>query len=361
MDIDLRATAVGFVGALLVLGVLLAFVGVGRIIDALVRAEPELLVGVLLAALAWLTAWGLALRTVLRVLGASLRAPVAVLVFTAATFANNVTPFGQAGGEPIAALFISRVADTEYETGLAAIASVDSLNFVPSITLATLGLAYFSTTVAFGRRLQFAAVAVGVLALGIPVVGYYGWRNRYAVEQRVITAITPVARGIDRLIPGRDPLAPAAIEERIEGFFHAIERVASDRERLALALGLSTLGWLCQGASLYLAMLAIGAPVDPEVVFVVIPVGAIAGITPLPGGLGGVEAVLIALLVALGVPAGAAAAGVLIHRMGTYFLPLLLGGGTATALGADGFLTRRATDGASGAGHTRLDDDDHGP
>nr|WP_254833136.1 lysylphosphatidylglycerol synthase transmembrane domain-containing protein [Haloglomus salinum] len=361
MDVDLRATVVGFVGALVVLGALLAFVGVGRIVDALVRAEPGLLVGVLVAALAWLTAWGLALRTVLRVLGASLRAPVAVLVFTAATFANNVTPFGQAGGEPIAALFISRVADTEYETGLAAIASVDSLNFVPSITLATLGLAYFSTKVAFGRRLQFATVAVVGLALVIPVAGYYGWQNRYTVEQKVVGAFTPFIRGVGRVVPGLNPLDPDVIRERIEGFFHAIERVTSDRERLALALGLSTAGWLCQGASLYLALLAIGSPIDPEVVFVVIPVGAIAGITPLPGGLGGVEAVLIALLVALGVPAGAAAAGVLIHRMGTYFVPLLLGGGTATALGADGFLTRRATEGATGAAGAGGDDDDREP
>jgi uncharacterized protein (TIRG00374 family) len=347
MDIDVRATAVGFLGALVVLGALLFFVGVGRVVGALVRAEPRLLAGVLVAAVAWLTAWGLALRTVLSVLGASLRAPVAVLVFAAATFANNVTPFGQAGGEPIAALFVSRVADTEYETGLAAIASVDSLNFVPSITLAGLGLAYFSTEIAFGRRLQFATLAVVGLALAIPVAGYYGWQNRYAVERRVVGALTPVIQGAGRLIPGRGPIAPGVIEARIEGFFHAIERVAGDRNRLALALGFSTAGWLCQGVALYLSMLAIGAPVGFEVVMVVIPVGAIAGITPLPGGLGGVEAVLIALLVALGVPAGAAAAGVLIHRMATYFLPLLVGGGTATALSADGFLTRRATDGGT--------------
>ncbi|MFB6207030.1 MAG: YbhN family protein [Haloglomus sp.] len=360
MEIDLRATAAGFVGALVVLGVLLGLVGVGRIVDALGRADPRALVGVLVAALAWLTAWGLALRTVLTVLGATLEAYVAVLVFTAATFANNVTPFGQVGGEPIAALFISRVADTEYETGLAAIASVDSLNFVPSITLATLGLAYFSTEIAFGRRLQFAAAAVFALALTIPVAGYYGWKNRYAVERRVVGAFTPLIRGVGRVIPSKKPLDPSDIEARIEGFFHAIERVASDRKRLALALALSTLGWLCQAGSLYIALWAIGSPVGIEVVLVVIPVGAIAGITPLPGGLGGVEAVLIALLVALGVPAGAAAAGVLIHRMGTYFLPLLLGGGTATALGANGFLARRA---GSGAGHANpsIDDDDHDP
>ena len=350
MDIDLRTSLVGFLGALVVLAALLTFVGVGRVLDALSRAEPILLLGVLLAALAWLTAWGLSLRTVLTVLGARVSAPVAVLVFAAATFANNVTPFGQAGGEPITALFISRATDTEYETGLAAIASVDSLNFVPSITLAGLGLAYVSTEIAFGRRLRFAAVLVGVLALGIPVAGYYAWRNRYAVERRVVALLGPVVRTLGRLIPGRSPPDAQVIEARIEGFFHAIERVAGDRERLALALGFSTAGWLLQGIALYLALLAIGTPVGFEVVLVAVPVGAIAGITPLPGGLGGVEAVLIAILVALGVPAGPAAAGVVIHRSATYFLPLLIGGGTAAALGTDGVISSRAGEHASDGG-----------
>jgi uncharacterized protein (TIRG00374 family) len=359
MDIDLRATAVGFVGALFVLGALLAFVGVDRVVAALVRADTVVLAGVLVAALAWLTAWGLALRTVLSVLGSSLRTHIAVLVFTAATFANNVTPFGQAGGEPIAALFISRVADTEYETGLAAIASVDSLNFVPSITLAAFGLAYFSTEIAFGRRLQVAAVVVVGLAIIIPAAGYYGWQNRYRVERKVVGAITPLVRGVTRIIPRKEPLEAGAIERRIEGFFHAIERVAGDRNKLLLALGFSTAGWLFQGVSLYLALLAIGSPIAFAAVLVVIPVGAIAGITPLPGGLGGVEAVLIGLLVALGVAPGAAAAGVLIHRMGTYFLPLLLGGGTATALGANGLLTRRAMSDRQGT--PRPDENDREP
>jgi uncharacterized membrane protein YbhN (UPF0104 family) len=72
---------------------------------------------------------------------------------------------------------------------------------------------------------------------------------------------------------------------------------------------------------------------------VVIPVAAIAGITPLPGGLGGVEAVLVALLVpTTGVTVAAATAGVVIHRTATYWLPLLVGGGAAAAIGAGGVL-----------------------
>jgi uncharacterized membrane protein YbhN (UPF0104 family) len=66
-----------------------------------------------------------------------------------------------------------------------------------------------------------------------------------------------------------------------------------------------------------------------------VPVGAIASVTPLPGGLGGIEAVLIALLVPLaGVSGATAAAAVVIHRGAIYWLPTLVGAGVSSALGA---------------------------
>jgi len=58
-------------------------------------------------------------------------------------------------------------------------------------------------------------------------------------------------------------------------------------------------------------------------------------VTPLPGGLGGLEAAFITLLVpTAGVPASVATAGVLIYRGATYWLPILVGGGVATVLGS---------------------------
>ncbi|QSG08774.1 lysylphosphatidylglycerol synthase domain-containing protein [Halapricum desulfuricans] len=103
----------------------------------------------------WQSAWGLCLHTVLRALGTPISRARAILVFVAATFANQVTPFGQAGGEPISALLVSEAADTEYEDGLAAIASVDTLHFFPSIGMAITGFALF---VVRGFDLRYRAV-----------------------------------------------------------------------------------------------------------------------------------------------------------------------------------------------------------
>ena len=51
----------------------------------------------------------------------------------------------------------------------------------------------------------------------------------------------------------------------------------------------------------------------------------VASAAPVPGGLGALEAALIAGLSALGMPVGAAASAVLIYRLLTYWLTIPIG------------------------------------
>jgi len=336
MNADRLATAAGFAGALVVLAALVWLVGIDEVLSALESVQPAYL-GVLLAvAVAWLFAWGLALRTVLGALGAPISAWTSALVFAAAVFSNNVTPFGQAGGEPVSAYLIARATDREYETGLAAIASVDTLHFVPSLAFAAGGLTFVLAGAAqLGRNLAFAATAIIVLVVGLPAAAYFGWCYRYELEAAVVRVLTPPIRAFGRIVPGRKAPREHIIEDRIEGFFTAIDRVAGSRTTLLEAIGFSAAGWLALCCSLWISLYALGVTVPFSVVMLVVPMGAIAGVTPLPGGLGGIEAVQVALLVSTsGVSAGVASAAVLIHRGATYWFPTVLGGGVAFALGA---------------------------
>lgn len=337
MDGNRAATLTGFVGALAVLGVLVWVVGVDRTIAALLTADPSALVLVGAVAVLWLTTWGLALWSVLRALGSPVRAHVAVLVYAGAVFSNNVTPFGQAGGEPLSALLISSAADTEYETGLAAIASVDTAHFVPSVGFAIAGFTFVTAgAVQLGRNLLFAAVAVAALAVGLPVAAFLGWRYRYELEETVVRLLTPVIRWLGRTVPKWSPPTAQSIRARIESFFLAIDRIATDRKTLLQTLGFSGLGWACLAGSLWLSLYAVGYVVPVSVTLLVVPVGSIASLAPLPGGSGAIETVLVTLLVSTtAVPAAVAASAVLIHRGATYLFPTLVGAGVASALGAD--------------------------
>ncbi|WP_299268650.1 lysylphosphatidylglycerol synthase transmembrane domain-containing protein [Halorientalis sp.] len=344
MDGERGATALGFAAAIVVLGIVFWVAGVEQILDALGSASVPVALLLIPVAVCWLTAWGLALHTVLRALDASVGVPTAVLVFVSAMFANNVTPFGQAGGEPLSALLISESADTEYETGLAAIASVDAVHFLPSIGLATLGLVYIAVrNVTLGRNLLLAAGAVAVLATAVPLVAFFGWRYRYELEAAIVRVLTPVVRGLGSLIPGRDPIEPALIEHRIEGFFQAIDRVAASRRTVVVALGFSLVGWVSLSVALWLATYAVGATVPFAAAMVVVPIGSIAGVTPLPGGLGGIEAAFATLLVATASIAWpTAVAAVVIHRAATYWLSTISGGGIAAAIWTRRSRKRRA-------------------
>ena len=334
---DRLPTIVGFAGALVVLAVLVWFVGVDDILASLAQADFSVLAAVVGVAVLWLALWGMALKTVLGSLGAPVAAHTAILVFAAAVFSNNVTPFGQAGGEPVSALLISQAADTEYETGLAAIASVDTLHFVPSIGFALGAFTFVAAgAVQLGRNLLFAAGAILTLAVAFPIGAYLGWRYRYELEAAVVRAVTPIARKLGRLVPRWSAPTKAAIERRIEGFFTSIDRVAGNRRALVVATGFSALGWLALGTALWLSLFSLGYTVPFSVVMLAIPVGMVAGIAPLPGGSGAIETVLVLLLVpTAGVPSAVATSAVLLYRGATYWLPILLGGGVASFLGAD--------------------------
>lgn len=328
-----RSIGLGFIGSLIGFGVFFWFIDIDETLNALSMADVEVLVLVLVGATCWLVAWGQALRTVLGVLGSSISPLKATAIFLGVMFANNVTPFGQAGGEPVSGFLISRATDREYETGLAAIASVDALNFIPSIILALCGLGYLAAKAAFPGGLQYAALTAVTLALVVPASGYLGWQHRYRIERAAVNVLTPVVRTVRHTILQREPLGEGAIEKRIEGFFGAIERVATTPRKLALALGLSALGWLAQGACLWLSLYALGHTVSPIVVFIAVPIGAIAGVTPLPGGLAAIEAALIAIITALVTLDGAVIlAAVVIHRAAIYLLPTIVGGSVTAVI-----------------------------
>jgi uncharacterized protein (TIRG00374 family) len=333
---SLWTAVAGFLGAALLLGVLVNLVNFDRLVAVLVTARPALVATVALFGVGWLVAWGLELRVVLGTLGVSLSAPRSVVVYVAAAFANAVTPFGQAGGEPVTALLVSQTTDARYETGLAAIASVDTLNVVPSVLLALFGLGVLATTVTLGGGLAVAAVTGAVLALVLLGALAAAWRHRVALEAHATDALVPVLGRVGAVLPRLSAPDPDDVTRRIESFVGSVERIAGQRRRLALALAFSLAGWLCQVAALTTAFHALGTPVPVAVVLFVVPLANVAGFAPLPGGLGGIEATFVTLLVAAGVAdPPVAAAAVALHRGAVYWLPLVAGGGVVAATGVD--------------------------
>ncbi len=328
-----RAYLLGTIGAVVLLTLLFVAVGARRVTDSLLSADPAFVAATAGLACCWLAAWGLMLRTVLGALGVSLPPSRAIAVYAGIVFGNNVTPFGQAGGEPVAAALVSKVADARYETGLAAVASVDVLNVVPSLSLAFLGVGHYATTAAVGERLEAAVLSAAALGVGVTLVATVVWRRRHAIADRLPAVVAPRLGRLGGKRFDAEALE-ADLRERTQRFFENVARVATSRHRLAAALGFSLLGWLLQVAALAAAFAAVGHAAPLAVLVFAIPIANLAGAAPLPGGLGGIEAAFVAVLVpTTGINPSAVTAAILVFRGGTYWLPIVLGGVAVSAFG----------------------------
>ena len=106
----------------------------------------------------------------------------------------------------------------------------------------------------------------------------------------------------------------------------AIAQVAKSPRHLALTGAGAFGGPLVQIVALWLCVHALGGQL-PFVQVGAIYLGGhlVASAAPVPGGLGALEAALIAGLSALGMPVGAAASAVLIYRLLTYWLTIPVG------------------------------------
>lgn len=322
----LLTIAVAFLVAIAILLGVLAAVGIDQVLAEVMAANPQILVAILIVALGWIGAWSVSLHVVLTILAVSVSIPRSFLVYTNVLFVNNIAPFSVFGGQPIGAYLVSRATSADYETSLAAVASVAALNYVPAPPLAVLGLLYFALTRVVGQRLEVLAVAVVGLSATLVVVAWLGWHNRHRLEARLISGLLRVGDLLARLIPRIDPLDRVDIERRIGTIVRSLERIAVERRWLAVGVAGSTLGWVLFSSVLWLSLFAVGARVPVGAPLLVVPLATITNLVPLPGGLGTVDGTLVLLVVTTtGVSAATATAAVLIHRGATLLFPILLG------------------------------------
>jgi len=150
----------------------------------------------------------------------------------------------------------------------------------------------------------------------------------FHVHQWVLVLITGAIVGC--ALFGLTPRGRRFYHDKIWSFIRsagtAIADVAKSPRHLAL-IGVGALGApIVQIMALWLCVHALGGDL-PFVQLGAVYLGGhlVASAAPVPGGLGALEAALVAGLSALGMPVGAAASAVLIYRLLTYWLVIPVG------------------------------------
>jgi uncharacterized protein (TIRG00374 family) len=243
--------------------------------------------------------------------------------------AKQVVPMGHSGGPVFVSYAVSRETDAPYESTLAAATVVEFVNVASSLLLATGGLAVVllgsdgPLEPVFLVLLAGLAVASGGL-LGAGALVYY----RRSLVERLVLWVAATGRATLGRLSGRvrEALAAERIQGTFETYYAAFDRALVDRTEVRRAAVFSLLGWALFLLPLYTSLVAIGDPVPYALVVFVVPVLSLVNVVPLPGGLGGFEVALAAVLVALvGIELPAATAGVFLYRLSNYWFVVLVG------------------------------------
>ena len=225
--------------------------------------------------------------------------------------AGSLFPLGGAGGLALGAWALRRGGMPAAEIARKTVAFFLLTSALPVATLALIGIG-LATGVLPGRAsvaltVVPAAAAVGAIAATL-ALGRFARRT----ETRVRESRTPSR--LARLAP-----VFLATADGVDEALHLLRR-----GNPLLLLGL--VGFLvCDILVLWASFRAVGAAPELTIVWIAYLIGQLGNWLPIPGGIGGVELGLIAILVLYGLPALTATAAVLLYRVIELWIPALLG------------------------------------
>ena len=224
----------------------------------------------------------------------------AVLAQGASSFINRVSP-ANVGGMALNARFLKK-SGTSTPASVAAVGVNSLAGAVMHMVLIVVFFTLAGHDLSKAFKLPSASKILLILAVILAVVG-------------LVLATRPGRRWTRKqLIPGARSAAGS------------LRQAAASPVKLGLLFGGSALITLAYIAGLAASVQAFGA--GPGLVVlgaVYLGAAALAAAAPTPGGLGAIEAALVAGLTGVGMQPGPAVSAVLLYRLATYWLPVLPG------------------------------------
>ena len=223
-----------------------------------------------------------------------------VLAQAASSFVNRVSP-ANVGGMALNARYLQK-SGVEPSTGVAAVGVNSVAGGIVHLVLLVVFFAWSGHSLAHAFKLPSSSKLLLILAIIVAIIG-------------IVLATRPGRRfAAGKLIPG---LKSAAV---------SLRRVAQNPVKMIMLFGGSALITLAYVGALAASVQSFGGgPGVIVIAAVYMGAAAIAAAAPSPGGLGAIEAALVAGLTGVGMRAGPAVSAVLLYRLATYWLPVAPG------------------------------------
>lgn len=333
----MRRAVIAFALGLCFLAAFVVFVGPARLSARLAETNVAVFAVGLVAVGASLVCWSEGLRPLLANSGADVSRWRLLVAYTAAMLGRQVLPLGAVGGPAVTAYTVEREVDLGYDETLAIVAVAEFLSTVASLTMAGVGVAFLLTEIAAVQRLRFLVYGAGGFAVALLVLGVVFLVRRDAVRKAV-----QAGAWLGRTTVGRVSERAAAVLARermgtaLGRFYDTVDDLGGNRWTVTYVTALHFVGWVLAAVPLYTSALALDASVSIALALLLVPTAGLVDILPMPGGLGGVEIFLGALIAAVGGMELALAAGVvLLYRICSYWFLIVLGGVASAYSAAD--------------------------
>lgn len=324
----MRRISVSFAVAVLLLAGFLHVLGPARLAAQLVDADPALfalgLGGIVLA----LGCWSEATRRLFRTSGAHLSRRRAFVAYGTGAFGKQILPMGNAGGPAVMAYAFDRETDLGYGRALAVVVVTEFLSLAASIVLATVGVVVLVTYGAPTTTIRWFGIGIVIAAAIMAALSLVIWYRRAGVTAALASGAALVRPTVGSVAPGvATRLDPQRVAAGLDRYYATVDAVFADRRSVVVAALWTQLGWALFVVPLYTSGLALGVHLPVGLVLFLVPAAGLATAFPLPGGLGGMEIGLAALLAALSVlELTESGAVVVLYRLCSFWFFVLVGG-----------------------------------
>jgi len=308
---------------LAIMGVMLYFIGINKVIDAVKRADFYFILLAIVMQIFTYYLFALRWNIINKTANIKTRVKDLLPMVLVGMAINNITPSGRVGGEPVKAYILSKETDNPYEETFATVIADRALDTFPFILLAVMSIvAIISSFSLPSIVLVILIIAVLVITTAFVLLIYM------SINKKAGKKITKWIVKLIRLFYKKIPLEE--LEEKvvkaISGFQKTMNLMLHDKKILYYALPLSFLIWVTEILRVFLIFLAFEAPVDPLFIGMVFIVASLVGMIPLlPGGIGSIDGFMILLYSSAGISASISAAATVIERLISFGMTSTIG------------------------------------
>lgn len=309
--------------SILILAVMLWFVGIDQVLDALKMANIAIIALAVVTQIFTYFLYTLRWQILNKLADMDVSIKKLLPMVLVGLAVNNITPSGRGGGEPVRAYLLAK-SDDEYhfEDSFATVVADRALDTFPFVVLAAITIASMALFFDFDMWLLVVMVAAVVAIVAILIILIYMCINP-KFGMRVEGWIIGLVR---RFYKKNSNELENQIHEAILGFQETMKMLMSNKRGLVYTLTLSFIIWIFEIIRVYLVFLAFGANVNPIVIGEVFIVACLVGMIPLlPGGLGAIDGLMIVFYSAAGIPASVSAAATVIERLISFWMATIIG------------------------------------